>query len=529
MLEDEVSLRYHLITPVLTILGYSEILLEDIDASTAPKTGEHLSKIIEVGTRMHRQLDERISATSGMESKLMLNLIRRCRDSILEIADRCDKIHQEASWDETGQCNRDLQSIYAACEQFLVFVNEFLLSDGDAEILSGSARNQRSIRTILEQGDRVRLKQASPESRSPSRRKLTGRILVVDDTEVNRDIMMRRLTAAGHEVICAVNGIEGLQLCREGGFDLALLDLVMPEMRGDEMLTVMKLDPVLRDIPVIMVSASNQLHEVVTCLELGAEDYLSKPCNPVLLQVRVQSALERKRHHDQELVMLSELRMAREKSDALLYNILPRPIAERLKMGENPLVDEAREATVLFADLVGFSELFKLRSAGEIVTFLDEIFSFFDDLAGERGLEKIKTIGDAYMVVGGLPEPIPDHVAAIADLALAMQAGITTFSAGSKLPIQLRIGIDTGPVMAGVIGRNKFAYDVWGDPVNMASRMESLGQPGRIQVSEQVFDRIRSRYRFHERGPTEVKGRGVVTTWWLEGEHFSPGDSNQGG
>ncbi|MEX2578662.1 MAG: adenylate/guanylate cyclase domain-containing protein, partial [Verrucomicrobiales bacterium] len=514
MLEDEISLRHHLITPVLTILGYAEILLENIDASIRPEVAEHLSKIIEVSTRMHRQLDERIAATSGRESKSMISLLERCRDSIFEIAERCDRLNKESSWDETGQRKSDLQRIYAASEPFLVFVNEFICSDGESAILYGSARSQRTICAIVAQGDRVRLEQASQYSRSPLRRKLTGRILVVDDTEVNCDLMMRRLTAEGHEVSCAANGFEGLKLCREGGFDLVLLDLVMPEMRGDEMLTVIKSDPFLRAIPVIMVSATRQHEEVVVCLELGAEDYLSKPCNPVLLQVRVQGVLERKRLHDQERVILSELRMAREKSEALLYNILPGPIAERLKMGENPLVDEAREATVLFADLVGFSALFKLRSAGEIVTLLDEVFSFFDDLAAERGLEKIKTIGDAYMVVGGLPDPMPDHVAAIADLALAMQSGITSFSADLEIPVQLRIGVATGPVMAGVIGRNKFAYDVWGDPVNMASRMESHGQPGKIQVSEKVFHEISGRYRLQERGnysPPPARQKGEIS------------------
>ena len=522
MIEDKVNLRHHLITPVLTILGYAEILHDDADAVTAPTVGEHLAKIIESGTRMHRQLGERIDSNSNKEGKLMLNLLKRCRDTILEMADRCDKIHQESSWDESGQNHRDLQRIYEACEEFLVFVNAYLLSDGGAEFLAGSARNPLSIRAIMEQGESVRMKERSTVARSPSRRRLTGRILVVDDIEVNRDIMMRRLKATGHEITCASSGEEGLRLCREGGFDLVLLDMVMPEMRGDEMLTEMKSDPLLRDLPIIMVSASHQLHEVVNCLELGAEDYLSKPVNPVLLQVRVQAVLERKRLHDQDLVRLSELRMAREKSEALLFNILPRPIAERLKLGENPLFDEAREATVLFADLVGFSHLFKVRSAGEIVSFLDEIFSLFDELAGGRGLEKIKTIGDAYMVVGGVPDPLPDHVAAVADLAQAMQAGIATFSARSEFPVQLRIGIASGPVMAGVIGRNKFAYDVWGDPVNLASRMESLGQPGRIQVSEQVYEHLRGRYPFQERGPIEVKGKGVVSTWWLEGADFSP-------
>ena len=171
---------------------------------------------------------------------------------------------------------------------------------------------------------------------------------------------------------------------------------------------------------------------------------------------------------------------------------------------------------MLFADLVGFTELAARISSEEMVRLLDEIFSMFDRLAQAQGLEKIKTIGDAYMVVGGLPTPRADHAAAIAELALNMKSAVRAFFAGYKTPIQIRTGINSGPVVAGIIGRHKFAYDLWGDTVNIASRMESHGQPGRIQVSEATYSRLRDKYEFADRRRIEIKGKGAMATYFLE-------------
>ncbi|HJU87373.1 MAG TPA: adenylate/guanylate cyclase domain-containing protein, partial [Gemmatimonadota bacterium] len=207
---------------------------------------------------------------------------------------------------------------------------------------------------------------------------------------------------------------------------------------------------------------------------------------------------------------LSEREAARERerSERLLLNILPAPIAERLKESEGPIADHHAEATILFADIAGFTAMSTRMPADELVTMLNAVFTGFDQLARRHGVEKIKTIGDAYMAVAGLPERATDHVERIADLALDMRAE-------SSLPI--RIGIDTGPVVAGVIGESKFIYDLWGDAVTTASRMESHGVPGGIQVTEAVRDRLAERYDLVERGEIEVKGRGRMRTWLLEG------------
>lgn len=264
-----------------------------------------------------------------------------------------------------------------------------------------------------------------------------------------------------------------------------------------------------------------------------------------------------------ELATQQELKQEKERSEQLLLNILPETIARQLMAQQEllahqepnrdmekefdpttqiptadakkntrrkrsrhvsqrrePIADHFADATILFADIVGFTELSSHISAAEVVAILNTIFSEFDELAEHHQLEKIKTIGDAYMVVGGLPieHPAQDHVAAIADMALDMQQAMDTFSQYYDRPLRLRIGINTGPVVAGVIGRKKFIYDLWGDAVNLASRMESQGKPDCIQVTRPVYERLRDRYQFQERGLVAIKGKGNLMTYWLKGQ-----------
>ena len=202
-----------------------------------------------------------------------------------------------------------------------------------------------------------------------------------------------------------------------------------------------------------------------------------------------------------------------ERSERLLLNVLPEPVAERLKETDGIIADHHDEATVLFADLVGFTELAERMPADELVSMLDRIFARWDELASSFGVEKIKTIGDAYMAASGIPSHRADHVEAAAEMSLAM--GPAAASSVEGLPVEVRIGIDTGPVVAGVIGRSKFIYDLWGDTVNTASRMESHAPPGAIQITERVHDRLPHGYRTEPRGPIEIKGKGVMPSYIL--------------
>jgi len=219
------------------------------------------------------------------------------------------------------------------------------------------------------------------------------------------------------------------------------------------------------------------------------------------------------------------LGLERAKSERLLLNVLPEPVAARLKEHEGVIADDFPAATVLFADIVGFTPLSERLSAAEVVSLLDRVFASWDELAATHGVEKIKTIGDAYMVAAGVPVPREDHAEAIAAMALAMGAAAARCGEQAGRRLEVRIGIDSGPVVAGVIGRAKFIYDLWGDTVNAASRMESHAEPGTIQVTEPAYELLRERFELHRRGVIDVKGKGPMTVYLLQG----PGDGSPSG
>lgn len=214
---------------------------------------------------------------------------------------------------------------------------------------------------------------------------------------------------------------------------------------------------------------------------------------------------------------LNALRGEQSKTDRLLLNILPAAIAERMRTGETTIADSFEEVTILFADVVGFTQLAAARPADQIVRLLNRIFTAFDDLAERWDVEKIKTIGDAYMVASGLPLARDDHAAVVAEVALAMRSAVGRIAREQGLDLELRIGVHTGPVVAGIIGRKKFAYDVWGDTVNVASRMESAAPAGSIQVSAQAARRLAALYVLAPRGPVAARGLGSVRAFLLEG------------
>jgi len=213
-----------------------------------------------------------------------------------------------------------------------------------------------------------------------------------------------------------------------------------------------------------------------------------------------------------------QLELERQKSEDLLLNILPRTIAQRLKEDQSVIADHFHSTTILFTDIVGFTKLSENLSPSKLVQFLNKIFTSFDNLVEKYQLEKIKTVGDAYMVAGGFPEPRPDHVEAIADLALEMQESMVMFHTEKNQSVSMRTGIHTGPAVAGVIGIKKFIYDVWGDTVNTASRMESHGIGGQIQVSHATYKVLKNKYILKKRGMIEMKGKGRLMTYWLQGK-----------
>jgi class 3 adenylate cyclase len=237
-----------------------------------------------------------------------------------------------------------------------------------------------------------------------------------------------------------------------------------------------------------------------------------------LLERGAREVFAQRRLIEEQAAQLAE---AHATSERLLLNILPEAVAERLKRGESTIADAYEDATVLFADLVGFTPLAAGMGPAETVGLLDRLFSSFDELAEQHGLEKIKTIGDAYMVVGGVPQVSTDHPERVVAMGLDMLDAVDRVAAEVGRPLDLRIGVHTGPLVAGVIGRRKFVYDLWGDTVNVASRLESHGIAGSVQMSEATWSRVRDTVEARPLGPIELKGRGTVNAFVVERRHGS--------
>jgi adenylate cyclase len=309
-------------------------------------------------------------------------------------------------------------------------------------------------------------------------------ILIVDDNEDNRYTLQLLLESDGHERIAsAAGGNEAIALLEKEKFSLVLLDLMMPDLNGDEVLKIIKGNPDTRDIPVVMISADSDTEKVSKCIELGADDYLPKPFNPTILRARIGSALRQGSLRALQTEYVGKMEQAKKDSDSLLRNLFPPEIAARLRNGDSNIADHFEEATVIFADVVGFGKITARMKAYEIVGCLNHLFSEFDQLAEDVGVEKIKTIGDNYMAVAGVPTPRSGHGRIAAKLALDMIAAAGRLQSRLPVPFPIRVGLHSGPVMAGVIGTRKFVYDVWGDTVNMAARVEAASQPNRVLAS----------------------------------------------
>lgn len=350
----------------------------------------------------------------------------------------------------------------------------------------------------------------------------SARFLVADDSSLMRMALSRSLKALGFEDIITVpNGKEAIARLMTESFDLILLDVEMPEMNGFEVLQVMKSRQIV-DIPVIVISGGSDAEDAIRCIEMGAEDYLPKSFNPVLLRARVMNALNKKRLRDRDKLRLETIRrqherVSREKelSENLLLNILPIEISERLKNGENIIADAHESVTILFADLSGFTAMSRTMTASQLVKILNSIFSELDRIVHRHGVEKIKTIGDCYMVVAGLPAQREDHAAALVEVAFEMLQAVAAVNDLHKINLKIRIGVNSGSVVAGVIGLRKFTYDLWGDAVNIASRMESTGESGRVHVSENTARLLPKSFEIEERGMVQVKGVGSMLTYFV--------------
>jgi adenylate cyclase len=508
------KLRHALRTPLNQIIGYSELLMESAAEEGGIALTSELKRIHSGGGELLALINDALAGWKIEAGKVdfaaLRNDLRTPLTGIITLAGQC--IERARAAGQAGTV-KDLEKIELAARNLLGLSEN---SDpGEIAEPPAPAPAAESIGAAMEA--RILSPTVGPQdfglSAQPSP---NARLLAVDDDAANREMLVRRLEKLGYEVAEAANGREALTKLKDGGYDVVLLDIIMPDLDGFQTLEYMKADPRLKHIPVIMLTALDDVDSTVRCIEAGAEDYVPKPFSPVLLRARITASLEKKRLRDQEQAYLAQLQVERTKSDRLLLNVLPKAIAERLKAGQRTIVDSFIDSTVLFADIVGFTRISSRQSPQRTVQLLNELFSSFDRVAEQLEVEKIKTIGDAYMLVSGVPAIRADHAEVCAAAAFEILDAVQAFNRRHGLDWAVRVGMNSGPVVAGIIGTRKFAYDLWGDTVNIASRMESHGQPGEVQVSEATRQLLEGKYEFHPMGVLEIKHSAPMPTYLLK-------------
>jgi class 3 adenylate cyclase len=345
-----------------------------------------------------------------------------------------------------------------------------------------------------------------------------ARILIVDDEPFNLDLLEQELELLGHASVRAVDGHWALERLETELFDLVLLDVMMPRMDGYEVLKRMKSHEAWRHIPVIMISALTDMASVVRCITNGAEDYLPKPFEPVLLEARIGACIDRKRLHDREAAHLKVIELERRRADELLHAILPASAVAELKATGSVQPRLFGEVAVLFVDLVGFTQWCHARPLEEVVADVQRLAEAFEVFTHRHSMEKIKTIGDGFMATANLLQPHDDPVMAAIRCCRDMADAAHSEANGWRI----RAGIHIGPVVGGVVGRTKFSFDLWGDTVNVAARLSAIGDDGAVHLSADAFERVRGRLTVRTVGRVPLKGKGELEVYQCDAPLCGP-------
>jgi class 3 adenylate cyclase len=508
------QIRQDLRSPVDALVAYAEILCDEA-RSQAPHLLPDCERICRAASNLSGRIEQLLAADAGDrgpgeggERGFEQELRHDLRTPLNAIKGYGEMLLEDLADAEAGSLRGDLDRLLAVTADLLARLDQIVSfpltasATGESAFPAAAAMATGLIQSLRPGGD------------APGE---PGYVLVVDDIQTNRDVLSRRLTRDGYRVATASGGLDALTAMGSAEFDLVLLDLMMPDMNGIEVLLRMKADERLRSMPVIMITGLTETDSAIRCIEAGAEDYLPKPFDPVLLRARIRACLEKKRWRDRERQYLHRLEEETERYERLLLSILPRQVIGRLNAGETVIADRYGEATVLFADLVGFTELSARTTPTAVVEFLRQLFAEFDDIARELGVEKIKTIGDAYLAVAGLPEQRSDHRQAIALMALNMIERLKRVNQALGFEMKIRVGVHCGAVVAGIVGTHRSVYDVWGDTVNVASRLEVNSLPNHILVSQDTAHHLASDFTLETRGLIDLRGRGPMETFFLTG------------
>ncbi len=336
-------------------------------------------------------------------------------------------------------------------------------------------------------------------------------ILIVDDNLKNLQVVSSSLKEKSYKIAVALDGKSGLEIAEKNNIDLILLDIMMPDMSGFEVCKKLKKLEKTKGIPVIFLTAKTDTDDIVKGFQIGGADYIPKPFKKEELHTRVDNQIQLKLAKDR-------LKEALKMSDSLLLNTLPADVAEDLKKNGKSIPKEFKDVTVFVSDFVHFTDISLKMQPIKIIDELNEMYTVFDNIMEKHKCERIKTIGDAYLAVCGMPNSDTDHATKITDAAIEIRDYIEKRSKNAEIKWQIRIGIHTGSVVGGIVGIKKYIYDIFGDTVNTAFRVEAASKPMQINISDGTYKLIKNEYNFIERPPEEIKGKGMMTMHFLKSE-----------
>jgi class 3 adenylate cyclase len=505
------NLKHDLRTPLNHIIGYCEMLLEECAATAPPQLVADLERIHLAGRRLLAVINDLFDPIKSAAYKTNPALIHHeVRTPLNQIIGYAEMLQEEAGEQHADAFADDAGKILNAARKLLQLVIE---NFGDAALQLNFAENPATTAsTNFLHHDQV-VPAASARMTAPAiASEQGGAILIVDDDEGNRAMLSRRLQRLGFQTTTAENGRSALEKLKSARFDLMLLDIQMPELNGYQVLECLKADPAICDIPVVVLSASDENEKVARCIEMGAEDYLPKPFDPILLQARIGASLEKKRLRDREVSHLRQIQEEKQRSDDLLHIILPHDVAQELKTTQAVKPRRLENVAVLFCDIVSFTAWCDKHAPDEVLTHLQSLVEAFEGICLEHDLEKIKTIGDSFMATAGLLVPASHPALA------CVQCGLAMIAKAKELPPhwKVRVGVHTGPVMAGVVGRRKYQYDIWGDTVNTAARMEQAALPGSICVTADTWQLLAAHCHGVRQGNVEIKGKGALDLYRID-------------
>jgi class 3 adenylate cyclase len=491
-----------LLAPVQASIDLAERMLAELTGDQRAEFADDMARVRRSALELRDLIHEVLSGSQPEASGARLETARsRLRHDMLNklnpLINYSEMWLEEAQQSALARFAGDLRLLHGLGKRAFALVDTILAS-WNIESREAAPRPEEfeHLARLVE-----RMECQKPQASSPP-----GRLLVVDDHDINRDILCRLLAAQGHQVLTAANGAQALELLRSEPVDLVLLDLVMPELDGFAVLDALKKDARLRELPVIMISALNEIEFVVRCIQLGAEDYLTRPYNPVFLKARVDACLEKLRLRERERQHLAEIERQRQRADELLHVILPAQIVAELKATNAVLPRRYDRVAVLFADIVDFTPYCERHPPEQVVAHLQRLVEFWEQAALRHEVQKIKTIGDAFMAACGLFTSVPNPV------VNCLRLGEEMLGAVQRLPTgwTLRVGINFGQVVAGVLGNRQYLFDLFGDTVNTAARMESHGEPGAIILSGAAWREVAE---FCDGQPLEavpIKGKGPI-------------------